>query len=62
MSFVPDRARHDHRYALDITKIQNKLGRQSRQSLLDGLRKTIHWYLDYPKWVHAIRNRGDYQM
>jgi dTDP-glucose 4,6-dehydratase len=46
---------------MDITKIQNELGWQPRQSLDSGLRNTVEWYLAHPEWVEAIRKQSDYQ-
>jgi dTDP-glucose 4,6-dehydratase len=59
--FVADRPGHDRRYAMDITKISRELGWNPRQSLHDGLFKTIQWYLSHPEWVEAIRKQQDYQ-
>lgn len=61
IQFVKDRPGHDRRYAMDIQKIQTKLGWQPRYSLQDGLRMTVQWYLDHPEWVSAIRAQSNYQ-
>ncbi len=61
IKFVPDRPGHDRRYAMDITKINQELGWQPRQSLASGLLKTVEWYLSHPEWVEAIRRQKDYQ-
>lgn len=45
ISFVADRAGHDQRYAIDITKIKQELGWQPRIKFEDGILKTIEWYL-----------------
>jgi dTDP-glucose 4,6-dehydratase len=58
---VTDRPGHDHRYAMDITKISNELGWQPRYSLTDGLEKTIAWYLSHPEWIEAIQQKKTYQ-
>lgn len=42
--FVQDRAGHDFRYALDISKITNELNWKPKISLKDGLIRTIRWY------------------
>jgi dTDP-glucose 4,6-dehydratase len=39
--FVEDRAGHDFRYAIDISKIRDELGWRPRTSLRDGLARTI---------------------
>ncbi|MCJ7662384.1 MAG: dTDP-glucose 4,6-dehydratase, partial [Anaerolineales bacterium] len=47
IEYVVDRPGHDRRYAMDITKINNDLGWSPRQSLSEGLLKTVEWYLDH---------------
>jgi len=44
-TFVPDRAGHDRRYAIDATKIRRELGWKSEMSFADGLRATVAWYV-----------------
>jgi dTDP-glucose 4,6-dehydratase len=61
MRFVADRPGHDRRYAIDISKINQELGWQPRQSLGTGLQHTIQWYLSHPEWVAAIRQQHEYQ-
>ncbi len=43
--FVEDRPGHDHRYAIDSTKITRELGWQAEVDFETGLRRTIEWYL-----------------
>jgi dTDP-glucose 4,6-dehydratase len=45
IAYVKDRAGHDRRYAMNITKIQRELGWQPKESFDSGLEKTVHWYL-----------------
>jgi dTDP-glucose 4,6-dehydratase len=52
INFVLDRPGHDHRYAIDVTKITNQLGWQPEVEFEAGLRRTIEWYLSNPKWVN----------
>ena len=52
--FVKDRPGHDRRYAIDIRKIERELGWQPRETFASGLRKTIQWYLDNPRWVEDV--------
>jgi len=61
LQFVTDRPGHDRRYAMDITKINQELGWQPRESLSSGLSKTVQWYLEHPDWIGAIRKQHDYQ-
>jgi dTDP-glucose 4,6-dehydratase len=58
VAFVADRKGHDRRYAVDASKIKNELGWTARESLDNGLRRTIRWYVDNPGWCAAIRARG----
>jgi len=60
MRFVTDRPGHDRRYAMDIRKIEQELGWRPRQSLHDGLLKTVAWYLDHPQWVSSILQSSDF--
>jgi dTDP-glucose 4,6-dehydratase len=60
IDFVPDRPGHDHRYAIDASRIRNDLGWQPRHGFEQGLRKTVEWYLDNRPWWEAIRN-GKYR-
>lgn len=45
ISFVTDRLGHDFRYAMDSSKIKDKLGWVANTSLPDGLKKTIDFYI-----------------
>ncbi|HRK98428.1 MAG TPA: dTDP-glucose 4,6-dehydratase [Alphaproteobacteria bacterium] len=57
--FVPDRAGHDKRYAINSDKIRNELGWQPSQTFASGLQKTVEWYLSNTQWVDSI-TKGDY--
>ena len=60
ISHVPDRKGHDMRYAIDPTKIHNELGWLPETKFADGIKKTIHWYLDNREWWENIIS-GEYQ-
>jgi len=45
IKFVPDRYGHDRRYAIDNSKIKNKLNWQAKESFETGISKTVDWYL-----------------
>ena len=45
ISFVEDRAGHDRRYAIDATKLENKLGWKANENFESGILKTVEWYL-----------------
>lgn len=52
--FVEDRPGHDRRYALNAGKITRELGWKPLQSIESGLRRTLDWYLDHPRWVEDV--------
>ncbi len=58
---VADRPGHDHRYAMDTAKINEKLGWQPRHDLKTGLRETVDWYLTHSDWAERMRKQGDYE-
>ena len=60
ISFVKDRAGHDLRYAIDSSKLQNELGWQPSLQFIEGLDKTVDWYLANNVWMQEITS-GDYQ-
>lgn len=46
INFIPDRAGHDFRYAIDAAKIAKNLGWKAEESFGIGIMKTIEWYLN----------------
>ncbi|HEY3797549.1 MAG TPA: dTDP-glucose 4,6-dehydratase [Caulobacteraceae bacterium] len=61
IQFVTDRPGHDHRYAIDCSKIERELGWKPQVSFEDGLRETVRWYLDRGDWWGPLRERYDGQ-
>lgn len=59
ITFVKDRPGHDRRYAIDCTRIANRLGWQPSESFDTALKKTVQWYLSHEQWVAQIRT-GQY--
>lgn len=55
----PRGAAHDYRYALDCSKIREKLGWQPMVNFEEGLRRTVEWYLENQKWVDSVIS-GEY--
>ena len=54
INFVPDRKGHDQRYAIDPTKIHHEIGWLPETKFVDGIKKTIRWYLDNRAWWEEI--------
>jgi dTDP-glucose 4,6-dehydratase len=59
--FVIDRPGHDHRYAIDATKIKQNLGWQPLESFDSGIRKTVQWYLENTAWVEHMTRASTYK-
>ena len=60
ITYVADRKGHDMRYAIDPTKIHTELGWLPETKFVDGIQKTIRWYLDNKSWWEEIIS-GEYQ-
>ena len=60
ITFVTDRPGHDHRYAIDASKIERELGWKPKETFETGLRKTVQWYLDNNEWCQHVQD-GSYQ-
>lgn len=50
ITFVEDRPGHDHRYAIDCSKIESELGWRPAEVFETGLRRTVKWYIDRRDW------------
>lgn len=57
ISFVKDRKGHDLRYAIDCSKIENKLGFKRSYQFEQGIKETISWYINNPLWLEQIKNK-----
>jgi dTDP-glucose 4,6-dehydratase len=55
ITFVHDRPGHDHRYAIDASKVHAELGWRPQHSFEDGLELTINWYLQNLQWWAPLR-------
>ena len=53
-AFVTDRAGHDRRYAIDETKARSELGYAPQRGFEEGLRQTLHWYLENEHWWRPL--------
>lgn len=54
ITFVKDRPGHDRRYAIDASKIKNKLGWNQSVAIERGLRRTVEWYLTHQNWWRSL--------
>lgn len=59
ISYVTDRPGHDRRYAIDPTKIHRELGWLPATTFTEGIKKTVHWYLENRTWWENILS-GEY--
>ena len=50
ITFVADRLGHDHRYAIDSSKIKKELSWAPRIPFEQGLSETVSWYFKNRKW------------
>ncbi len=55
--FVADRPGHDHRYAIDATKLESELGWRAEENFDTGIEKTVRWYLDNEWWWRPLREK-----
>ena len=55
ISFVTDRPGHDHRYAIDASKLETELGWKAQETFDTGIRKTVEWYLANEAWWQPLR-------
>lgn len=60
ITYVTDRAGHDMRYAIDSTKLQEKLDWVPSLQFEEGLAKTVDWYLTNEEWLNNVTS-GNYQ-
>lgn len=61
ITYVTDRPGHDVRYAIDASKIEQKLGWKPVESFETGIRKTVEWYLNNQSWWERVID-GSYSM
>jgi dTDP-glucose 4,6-dehydratase len=60
ITFVTDRPGHDHRYAIDATKLATELDSSASVDFESGLGQTVQWYLDHEEWWREVTS-GAYQ-
>jgi len=54
-TFVPDRPGHDRRYAIDATRIRQRLGWKPAHTFEEGLTETVRWYLEHRDWCERVQ-------
>jgi dTDP-glucose 4,6-dehydratase len=60
ITYVTDRPGHDHRYAIDASKLHKKLNWQPSLTFEKGLSLTVDWYLNNSDWLNHVTS-GEYQ-
>lgn len=57
IKFVPDRAGHDRRYAVNCRKLR-ALGWKTEIVFEEGLEKTVSWYVENERWWRKIKEQS----
>ena len=57
ITYVPDRAGHDLRYAIDSSKLKEELGWEPSLQFEEGLELTVRWYLEHQDWTELVARR-----
>ena len=57
IKFVPDRAGHDRRYAVNCRKLR-ALGWKTEIVFEEGLEKTVSWYVENESWWRKIKEQS----
>jgi len=56
IAFVRDRPGHDRRYAIDATRMRERLGWRPAHDFEAGITATIRWYLEHRAWCDRVRS------
>ena len=54
ITYVDDRPGHDHRYAIDNSKIRTEIGWKPSVTFEEGLSRTVEWYLSCRDWWEPL--------
>jgi dTDP-glucose 4,6-dehydratase len=57
ITYVEDRPGHDVRYAIDVSRTEQKLGWRAETSFEAGLARTVRWYLEREDWWGPLREQ-----
>lgn len=60
ITFVRDRPGHDQRYAIDATRMRERLDWRPAHDFASGITATIRWYLERRAWCDRVRS-GEYR-
>lgn len=55
ITYVKDRPGHDHRYAIDCSRLEKDLGWHQTETADSGFEKTVQWYLTHSEWIDSVR-------
>ena len=56
IEYVEDRKGHDRRYAIDFSKIKNKLDWEPQITFEDGIKKTVAWFQENEQWWRDVKS------
>ena len=56
--YVADRPGHDHRYAIDASKLESELGWHVNETFDSGIERTVRWYIDNEWWWRPLRDKS----
>jgi len=59
IKYVKDRLGHDKRYAINNLKITTELDWKPVYTFEEGMKETIHWYINNTKWIENVIS-GEY--
>lgn len=57
IQYTKDRAGHDRRYSMDVSKIQKELHWQNETNFEESLLSTIQWNIDNQEWLKYVWNK-----
>lgn len=57
IQYTKDRAGHDRRYSMDVSKIQKELHWQNETNFEENLLSTIQWNIDNQEWLKYVGNK-----
>jgi len=58
IAHVIDRLGHDRRYAMDISRMRNRLGWTPTRTFEAGLRETVDWYVMNEPWWRRVQSEA----